>query len=61
MQEEVLHGEGSVKDDAGVSSCSLKTRWKDIEEGISGSFLVRRKKVDKIQSYIREVTEKYGV
>lgn len=34
---------------------------KDIEEGISGSFLVRRKKVDKIQSYIREVTEKYGV
>lgn len=34
---------------------------KDIEEGISGSFLVRRKKVDKIQNYIKEVTAKYGV
>lgn len=34
---------------------------KDIEEGLSGSFLIRRKKVDKIQNYIREVNEKYGV
>ncbi|AKG75025.1 type I restriction endonuclease subunit R [Salinicoccus halodurans] len=34
---------------------------KDIEQGIEGSFLTRRKKIDLIQGYIKEVTAKYGV
>ena len=34
---------------------------KEIEEGMTDSFLIRRKKINKIQEYIKEVTEKYGV